>query len=282
MPELPEVETVARALHTSLVGRTIVDVEVLWARSVAGLEPDTFARRLAGRTITDVGRRGKWATIGLSDGWTLLVHLRMTGRLLLGREECADGRHVRARFVLDDGRSLCFSDMRKFGRLWLVDDAAAALGNLGPEPLTDEFTAERLGEMLALRRRRIKPLLLDQRFLAGLGNIYTDEALWRSGIHPLRRAESLSPGEVRRLHCAIQAVLREAIAGRGTTLDDRGYVGADGQAGSFAGRLAVYGRAGQPCPRCGEPIERIRVSQRGTHLCSCCQRLPEGGIQDTF
>jgi len=306
MPELPEVETVARGLRASLVGRTIVEVEVRWARSVIPPDrsteaspmslrpecsgersvethsaeplaeaPTTFARRLTGQTIADVGRRGKWVVIALNGGDTLLIHLRMTGRLVLEPEGCPEDRHVRVLFFLDDGRRLRFSDMRKFGRLWLVSDPTDVLGDLGPEPLADDFTAARLKEMLARRRGRIKPLLLNQRFLVGLGNIYTDEALWRASIHPLRRVDTLAPTEVVRLHRAIRSVLRAAIASGGTTLVDGGYQQSDGQAGEFASKLAVYGRSGQPCPRCGTIIERIRVSQRGTYFCPCCQSLPE-------
>ncbi len=271
MPELPEVETVARGLQASLVGRTIVGVEVRWARSVISPDPAIFARRLTGQAVTGVGRRGKWLTIALSDGGTLLVHLRMTGRLVLGSGACLDDRHLRLLLFLDDGQRLRFSDTRKFGRVWLLDDPADVLGELGPEPLADDFTAARLREMLARRRGRIKPLLLNQRFLAGLGNIYTDETLWRAGIHPLRRADSLSPAEVRRLHRAIRSVLRAAIASGGTTLPDAAYQRANGRPGGFASRLAVYGRAGQACPRCGMAIERIKVSQRGTHFCPHCQ-----------
>ncbi len=275
MPELPEVETVARGLRASLVGRTIVGVEVRWARSVVPPDPATFARRLTGQAVTDVGRRGKWVMIALSGGDTLLVHLRMTGQLVLEPQECPGDRHVRVLFSLDDGHSLRFSDTRKFGRLWPVDDPADVLGDLGPEPLADDFTAARLREMLARRRGRIKPLLLNQRFLAGLGNIYADEALWRASIHPLRRANTLTPAEVRRLHRAIRYVLRAAIASGGTTLPDAAYQQADGRSGEFAGQLAVYGRAEEPCPRCGTIIERTKVNQRSTHFCPRCQPLPE-------
>jgi len=287
MPELPEVETVARGLRASLVGRTIVGVEVRWTRSIIPPDPVAFVRRLSGQVVTGVGRRGKWVVIALNGGETLLVHLRMTGRLMLepgggygkspyGGGECPDDRHARVLFFLDDGRCLRFSDVRKFGRLWLVDDPAGVLDELGPEPLGDDFTATRLREMLARRRGRIKPLLLNQRFLAGLGNIYTDETLWRASIHPLRRADSLSPIEVRRLHRAMRSVLRAAIVNDGTTLPDAAYQQPDGRSGQFASRLAVYGRAGQPCPRCGTTIERTRVGQRGTHFCPRCQLLPEG------
>lgn len=276
MPELPEVETVARGLRASLTGRTIIGVQVYWARSIVPPDPSAFARRLAGQTVTDVERRGKWVVITLRGGDTLLVHLRMSGRLILSGEPF-DHRHLRVLCSLNDGGQLCFFDQRKFGRLVLTSDPQKMLGDLGPEPLEDDFTAERLGEMLRRRRGRIKPLLLNQRFLAGLGNIYADEALWRAGIHPLRQADTLTPVEVQRLHQGIGTVLQAAIDGGGTTLPDAGYQQADGRSGEFAGQLAVYGRAGQPCPRCRADIERIRVNQRGTHFCPCCQVLPETG-----
>ena len=276
MPELPEVETIAQGLQTSLVGRTIVGVEVRWARSVVPPAPDAFARRLIGQAITRVRRRGKWVVIALSGGDTLLVHLRMTGRLVIEPAEPSDDRHLRVLFSLDDGRWLHFFDMRKFGRLVLTSDPRGVLGDLGPEPLAAGFTAAQLEEMLARRRGRVKPLLLDQRFLAGLGNIYADEALWRAGIHPLRPASTLAAAETRRLHRAIRSVLRAAINSGGTTLSDSAYRQPDGRSGEFSGLLAVYGREGQPCARCGAGIERIVVSQRGTHYCPGCQILSEG------
>ncbi len=272
MPELPEVETVARGLRASLIGRTIVGVTVHWARSVVPPDPSAFARRLIGQTVTHVGRRGKWVVITLDGGYTLLVHLRMSGRLILGSGECPDDRHLRVLLSLNDEGQLCFFDQRKFGRLVLTLDPQEVLGDLGPEPLADDFTAARLGEMLGRRRGRIKPLLLDQRFLAGLGNIYADEALWRAGIHPLRQADTLGVADVQRLHLGIRTVLQAAIDRGGTTLPDGGYQQADGQSGEFAGQLAAYGRAGKPCLRCGADIERIKVGQRGTHFCSRCQR----------
>ena len=279
MPELPEVETVARGLQASLVGRTITRVKVRWARSVIPPDPIAFACQITGQAVVSVARRGKWVVIALSGGGALLVHLRMTGRLVLG--EPLDERHVRVLLSLDDGRSLHFCDQRKFGRLRLVEDPAEALSDLGPEPLADDFTAARLEEMLARRRGRIKPLLLNQRFLVGLGNIYADESLWRASIHPLRLAHTLAPVEVRRLHRAVRAVLRAAIAAGGTTLSDAAYQQVDGRAGEFAVRLAVYGRTGQPCPRCGATLERIRVGQRGTHFCPHCQLLPGENFKKT-
>lgn len=271
MPELPEVETIARELQTALVGHTIVDVQVLWASSVLAPAPTVFAKRLSGQTITDVGRRGKWVVIALASGDTLLVHLRMSGRLIVESGTGADDPHLRAIFLLDDERRLSFVDPRKFGRLWLGSDPAEILGQLGPEPLAEEFTAARFKAMLAGQRRRIKPLLLDQRFLAGLGNIYSDEALWRACIHPLRPANTLTPAEVGRLHDSIRAVLRTAIAHGGTTLADGGYRQADGQAGKFIEHLAIYRRTSEPCPRCGTAVERIILGQRGAHYCPHCQ-----------
>ena len=271
MPELPEVETVARGLRAVLVGRAFVGVEVRWARSVEPLDPAAFARRLTGQTVSGVDRRGKWIVIALNGGDVLLVHLRMSGRLVLESEACLDDRHLRVLLFLDDGRRLHFSDQRKFGRMVLTAAPQEVVGDLGPEPLGDGFTPERLEEMLARRRGRIKPLLLNQRFLVGLGNIYADEALWQARIHPLRQADTLTPAEVQRLHGAIQSVLRAAIASGGTTLPDRAYQQADGRSGEFASRLAAYGREGQPCPRCGAGVERIRVGQRSAHFCPRCQ-----------
>lgn len=274
MPELPEVETVTSELRESVVGSKITSVTVNWAGAIASPAPDEFARRLAGQTILGASRRGKWIIVALDSGQSLLIHLRMTGRLLVAEHACDDESHARVLIALGDGRTLCFTDVRKFGRLWLVDDPTVVVGGLGLEPLGDDFTADRLGEMLATRRGRIKPLLLNQGFLAGLGNIYTDEALWQARIHPLRRACSLTRAEVHRLHRAIRTVLQHATVSRGTTLADGGFVGTSGEPGEFAALLAVYGRAGGPCPRCRRLIERIRVSQRGTHLCPHCQSPP--------
>ncbi len=270
MPELPEVETISRELQ-EIAGRRIVAVEVRWARTVAGADEAAFARRLRGQVITAVSRRGKWLALTLDGGDTLLVHLRMSGRLILEPASTADDPHARVLLTLDDGRRLRFSDPRKFGRMALTADPADVLGALGPEPLDPALTPERFAAMLAARRARLKPLLLDQRFLAGLGNIYADEALWRACLHPLRLASTLSADEAARLLTAIRAVLTQAIERRGTTMDDGGYVSARGLPGDFAGQIAVYGQKGRPCPRCQTPIERIAVGGRGTHFCPRCQ-----------
>jgi len=272
MPELPEVETLARELRGVLVGRSVVGVEVRWPRTVAAPDPETFARRLVGRRIWEIRRRGKWLLLGLDEGDWLLVHLRMSGRLAVERADAPEDAHTRVVFHLDDGRRLRFSDPRKFGRMALTACPEEWLGDLGPEPLDPDLTPERLAGMLRGRRVRLKPLLADQRFLAGLGNIYADEVLWRAGLHPLRCAHTLTPGEVTRLHGAMREVLEEAIARRGTTLPDQRYVLPDGRPGEFAAHLAVYGREGQPCPRCGAPIARARVGGRSAHFCPQCQR----------
>jgi formamidopyrimidine-DNA glycosylase len=274
VPELPEVEVVVRELRRTVVGASIVGAEICWLGTIGRSNRDEFVRGVSGQRIVSVARRGKWITLALSSGKSLLVHLRMTGRLLVAREERVDCTYLRVRLLLGDGGAICFHDTRKFGRMLLVADARDVLAALGPEPLSHAFTEAVFRKRLAERRARIKPLLLDQSFLAGLGNIYTDEALWRAGIHPLRAANSLSADEAARLWRAIKTVLRGAIRAGGTTLDDGGFVGATGETGRFAPRLAVYGRAGEDCPRCGTAVDRIVVAQRGTHICPRCQVDP--------
>ncbi|MGC9399357.1 MAG: bifunctional DNA-formamidopyrimidine glycosylase/DNA-(apurinic or apyrimidinic site) lyase [Anaerolineae bacterium] len=285
MPELPEVETVARYLRLSLVGREICAVTLTWARTVARPAPDAFVAALTGTRITAVNRRGKFLCFSLASGQTWLTHLRMTGAFFLSpideETETApevlrrwNPDHVRARFRLGDGQGLIFVDMRKFGRFYLVDDPQEMLGDLGPEPLGEGFTVAWLREALRDRRGEIKRLLLNQHFIAGLGNIYAGEALWRARIHPRRRAGSLTATEVRRLHEAIVASLQVALADGGTTLDDRQYRDPHGRSGDHQAALAVYDRAGERCPRCGSPIARIVQGQRSTYFCPVCQPRP--------
>ncbi|RPI58364.1 MAG: bifunctional DNA-formamidopyrimidine glycosylase/DNA-(apurinic or apyrimidinic site) lyase [Chloroflexi bacterium] len=279
MPELPEVETVARGLREPLEGRTIVDVTVRWPRTVAlprGQDAgDEFRRRLLGRRVTSVGRRGKYVVIALDEGY-LLIHLKMTGRLQVVPRHQPPDKHVHTLFDLDDGRQLRFRDVRKFGRIYLVDRPESVTAGLGPEPLAAGLTLADFRRLLARRSGRLKSLLLNQAFLAGLGNIYADEILFRARLHPLRRAASLAGEEQERLYRAVRAVLEEAIADQGTTLGDGGYVDAEGQVGRHQERLAVYHRAGQPCPRCQAPIERVVIGGRSSHFCPRCQ--PEGGL----
>jgi formamidopyrimidine-DNA glycosylase len=275
MPELPEVETVVRGLGTSLIGRTIARVTIRWSGSIGAPDPDTFVQQLNGKNITDVDRRGKWIVIKLSGEQTLLVHLRMTGQLMLEPADCPDDEYTRVILTLDSGQRLRFSDMRKFGRLILTKDVDEVLGTLGPEPLADDFTLKQFGQMLARRRGRIKPLLLNQRFLAGLGNIYVNEALWQAGVHPLRHANSLSSEEVEALYRAMRSVLRAAVVDGGTTLENGNFRQVDGSSGDFASQLEVYGRECEPCLRCGAPVERIKVGQRSAFFCPCCQPGPK-------
>ena len=270
MPELPEVEYVARQLRDDLVGRTIQGVEVSWPRSVQGMAPEEFAARLAGRRVMDIARRGKYLLIQLDDEETLVVHRRMSGNLVLS-PPASDVLYVRVAFTLDDGRRLLYSDPRKFGRLTLAanDELPGLFAALGPEPLDEAFTPDVLLKRLGHQQRAIKAALLDQEVVAGLGNIYADESLYRAGIHPLRPAGSLTPDEVATLRDAIQATLLTGIAHGGTTFGR--HRDAYNEAGTNLEHVEVYRHTGEPCPRCGTPIQRIVVAQRGAHFCPSCQ-----------
>ena len=273
MPEMPEVETIARVLKDELPGQTVSDAEVRWRRSIATPSVAEFVCGVRGCTTDDVARRGKFVIISLPPRF-LLIHLGMTGQLLLG-DEPTDAVildkhvHVILRFV--SGKVLCFRDVRKFGRLHFVDDPKGVVGHLGPEILSDDLTPAALGALLRPRRRQIKPMLLDQRVLAGLGNIYADESLWQTGIHPLRHGNTLTDDEVSRLHAAIHRVSRRAIENKGTTIRD--YRDPLSRPGRNQNALAVYGRQGEPCRRCGRQIVRGMVGGRGTHYCPGCQPL---------
>jgi len=263
MPELPEVETIVRACGPQLAGRQICGFRALWPRSVS---PTVAAvrRGVVGQTIEALTRRGKYIVFHLTRGW-MLVHLRMSGRL-----ELADGQqtlppHTSAEWRLDDGRRLLLCDTRKFGRIIYTRRLESVTADLGPEPLAPDFTWTVLRHRLGGKRRQIKTLLLDQSVVAGLGNIYADESLFRAGLHPRRKSDELSEGEIRRLHRAIRCVLRLAIRYGGTSFD-AAYLG-----GRMQERLMVYGRDGRPCRRCGAPITFLRVGQRGTHVCPRCQ-----------
>lgn len=271
MPELPEVETVVRMHRAKLLGRTFAGVEFRWSRQ-AQPSPVAVAAGLAGAVIADVRRRAKFIVFELrrnaAAAGYLLVHLKMSGRLEWGGDHAPEPPNARVVFELDRGDRLYFCDARKFGRVIFRDEIAALDSELGLEPLAEDFTAGRLSELLAARRQRLKPFLLDQRRIAGLGNIYTDEALFRARLHPLRPANTLRTGEIGALHAAIRAVLREAIRNNGTSID---WIYPEGRMQDL---LRVYGRAGLPCPVCGRAIRAIRVGQRGTHFCPSCQRPP--------
>jgi formamidopyrimidine-DNA glycosylase len=276
MPELPEVETVRRALAPVLEGRRLERVRIDDLRLTLPLDPDGVARRLKGERIERVDRRGKYLMLRFESGRVLLVHLRMTGSFrhsASGRLD--DDAYRRATAQLDDGSALGYRDVRRFGT-WLLlepDEVEPYLAKrLGPEPLGDAFTPRALAARLAGRRAPIKAAILDQRTVAGVGNIYADEGLWRARVHPLREAGSLEPGEVRALHRAIRKSLEIGIANQGSTLSN--YAQPNGEPGRMQHEFKVYGRAGEPCDRCGTPIERIVVGGRGTSYCPSCQVSP--------
>ena len=263
MPELPEVETVVRSITPHLTGRRIVSA-VFSSRFVTPGDRDALATQLAGRKIRRIERRGKFIVIELDRGM-LAIHLGMTGKLLVG---VRPGPHAYGVFELDRG-TLVYDDPRQFGRIEYSEELPERIARLGPEPLViplDEFVSE-----LRARKTRVKPLLLNQRFLRGLGNIYVDEALFRAGIHPRALASRMSPPRAAALHQAIRDVLTLAIEHRGSSISD--YVDADGERGSFQVLHQVYGRAGEPCRQCGASIKRIELAQRGTHSCPKCQRM---------
>jgi len=273
VPELPEVETIRLRLEPKLVGRRLERVRIDDPRLVRPYEPVQVAAELEGERVSALDRRGKYLIVRFESGRGLLIHLRMTGSLRhapAGTLE--DDPHRRAVVRLDDGSDVAYRDLRRFGT-WLVvepEELEPYLdARLGAEPLADGFTAATLRKRLAGRRAPIKAALLDQRTLAGMGNIYVDEALWRARIHPLRPAGELSATEVRRLRPAIRAALEAGIARQGSTLRD--YRLPDGGAGAMQHEFKVYGRDDEPCDRCGTPIEKIRAAGRGTWYCPRCQ-----------
>jgi formamidopyrimidine-DNA glycosylase len=282
VPELPEVETVARDLRPRILGATILGARTMWARTLRTHTPEAFAEAVAGRRVEGVGRRAKQVVVELSGDAALTIHLKMTGQLFVVPAETPADPYVRLVLELADGREIRFRDIRKFGRIGLYGrDAvtgelvaevggAAVFASLGPEPLDPAFSLRDFRRRLRRRSGRLKPLLLDQSFVAGVGNIYADEALWAARLHPLRTAGTLRPLDERHLYDSLRRILAEAIERRGSSIDD--YTAPDGD-GSMQERLQVYQHTGEPCPRCGRPIKRIVIGARSTHFCSWCQRL---------
>jgi formamidopyrimidine-DNA glycosylase len=271
MPELPEVESLVRKLRAPLIGRRISSVVCNWSRTLVNRKPAEFARTLSGSRFCSVERRGKFLIFTLAEKKSstsscLIVHLRMSGNLTVSEADEPVSKYDRVIFNLDDGKKLRFSDTRKFGRMYLVSHHAAVVGKLGPEPLDEAFTAESFRARLK-GKKRIKAALLDQTVIAGIGNIYADEALWRAGIHPGQALDSLSLPQVNSLFRAIRAVLNAAIKNSGTDFGD-GVVPYGGY------EPKVYGRTGKPCKKCKTLIEKTTVAQRGTHFCPKCQPLP--------
>jgi formamidopyrimidine-DNA glycosylase len=278
MPELPEVETVVRGLRQPLIGHTVLDIWHDWARTLrpTSIAPDAahFAGRIAGQTFRAVERRAKYILCHLDDD-ILVVHLKMTGRLYVTPDDAIhdSDRWVHFRAQLDGGMQLRFSDARKFGFVALTDNFAALAPALGPEPLSDSFDVAVLHAGLHRHRKAIKALLLDQAFVAGVGNIYADESLHDARIHPMRAADTLSDDECARLYAAIRRALTDGIEREGASVN--WYRKPDGTSGAAQNHFNVYDRAGEPCPRCGTPVVKIRVAQRGTHYCPTCQPPPD-------
>lgn len=273
MPELPEVETIKRSLEPKLTGRRIERIEILLEKAFRGHGLDNPAAEAEGRLVQRLSRRGKYLIFHLDRRLVLVAHLRMTGRLLYVPADLPRDKHTRIVFTLDNQYELRFSDLRKFGYVIVVRErdlsSLSGLSSLGPEPLPGGLTAEEFGRILDGSGRPLKSLLLDQTKVAGVGNIYADEALFAAGINPNRAAGSLSQAEVDRLHRALSEVLQAGIKHRGTTVSD--YVDGEGQAGDFQNLLQVYRRTGQPCPRCGTIIERCKIAGRSSHFCPRCQ-----------
>jgi formamidopyrimidine-DNA glycosylase len=271
VPELPEVETIRLDLQPRVVGRTFNHIRILPGaeRIVQRPSPAEFCRALPGRHIENISRRGKYLLFHLSDGRCLIVHLRMTGAILHRAKDAPEDPYLQICFSMDDNSELRYTDLRKLGSMWLVEEREAIVGKLGPDAL-EGLTWQTLRSLTDGRSACIKAVLMDQQALAGLGNIYSEEALFRVGIDPRRSAKSLTSDDLRRLSKAIREVLLEAMGHRGSSFHD--YVDAEGREGQHQWHVKVYRRTGEPCYNCGTPIERIKVSGRSTHFCPRCQR----------
>ncbi|MEE6705971.1 bifunctional DNA-formamidopyrimidine glycosylase/DNA-(apurinic or apyrimidinic site) lyase [Weissella confusa] len=273
MPEGPEVETVRRGLTRLVVGRKVLGTEVRWEKTISGMAPEEFDAELVGRTIEKVDRRGKYLLFRFSGGLTMVSHLRMEGAYYTVPAGTEPGKHDLVTFHLDEGIDLFYRDTRKFGRMKLVPDAdalqVAGLAKIGPEPTEKDLSLAYMVSEFGKSRMHVKPFLLDQSHIAGLGNIYVDETLWQSQIHPLTAANKLTEDELARLRENIIHEITRATEHHGTTVHS--FTTAFGEAGEFQNELQVYGRVGEPCLRCGHPLEKMKVAQRGTTYCPVCQ-----------
>jgi len=274
MPELPEVETIKNELSPRVVGQSFTQVAIFDTELVCGGSAEEVRRGLIGQKVESLGRRGKYLIFHLSNGRSLIMHLRMTGVLLLNPKgvDC----YARAVFHFSNGHRLVFSDRRRLGLIWLVDDADTVVCKLGPEPLDESFTPGILGQRLSRHHIPVKAALLDQCIVAGIGNMYADEALFAARIHPLKKADALSPGEVRTLHNCICGVLGAAISNKGASVDT--YVRPEGELGTAHFDFKVAHKGGEPCPICGSTIERVLVQNRGTCFCPRCQPSGSGPL----
>jgi formamidopyrimidine-DNA glycosylase len=276
MPELPEVQTIVNDLNAAdLIGVRISGVRVLWSRTVAEPSPKLFCNRMKGRKFSAIRRQGKYLVFETDSEYTMLLHLRMSGRLNLESAGTPRIKHEHVIIKFNDNRQLRFHDTRKFGRIHLINDPVRILGRLGPEPLEKGFTAKVLTDRLRRHKRLLKPLLLDQAFIAGLGNIYVDEALWDANLHPNRIAATLSMNEIKALHRAIPKVLKRGLKNLGTSLGTgkTNFYSVARNRGRNKDELKVFRRTDLPCPRCKTAIERIIVGQRSTHICAKCQKI---------
>lgn len=276
MPELPEVQTVVNDLNAAgLEGAVIIAARIFWPRTIAAPGVRSFRRQIKGQKISAIWRRGKFLVFDFSGGHHMMIHLRMSGRIHLVSSDTKRLKHEHVIIVFKDDRQLRFHDTRKFGRIYLVKDPEKILGTLGVEPLAPAFTAKSLMNKMKVRKRLLKPLLLDQSFIAGLGNIYVDEALWEAKIHPCRIASTLSAAEIKRLHRTIPRVLKRGLKNLGTSLGTgkANFYSVARRKGRNTDELKVFRRTGMPCPRCGQAVERIIVGQRSTHICVKCQKV---------
>jgi formamidopyrimidine-DNA glycosylase len=274
MPELPEVETIKRTLETKIKGLTIKAPEVFLPKIIKTPGLQELSARLPGKKIKKLERRGKYLLFHLSENLALVIHLRMTGSLVYSLPNAPFAPHTHVIFHLDNGDQLRYSDLRQFGHISLVQANELinipGLANLGLDPFDPNFTRDHFKKELKRKRATLKPLLLDQSFVSGLGNIYADEVLFRARLHPQRQSHTLIPREATRLFCAIREILQEGIENRGTSIKD--YVDGNGKAGNYQNLLKVHNRAGEPCFKCGKPIKRTRLGGRSTYFCPSCQR----------
>lgn len=272
MPELPEVEVIKEGLKRKVKNRRIAKVEVRFSKSIKNISPPSFRKRVIGREVKEISRRGKFLILSLDDSSFLVIHLKMTGQLIYCPPNEEMDKHTCLIFTLDNNFQLRFMDMRRFGVVYLVEglEEITALADLGPEPLEDDFTSLSLEEILKGQKRKIKIVLTDQRVMAGLGNIYATEALYQAKVNPERRANQLTKSEIKALHGAIKDILKKAISARGTSTDT--YRDTEGKKGRFQYQLQVYQREGDPCYRCGARISQVKISGRSTYFCPRCQK----------